>query len=402
MQRATKRKMAYSALVAALMLAGVVGAQDKKPADKPLEHSTLDESIYQSLRGIIDHGADLYNQGDWNGCYRLWEGALMGLKPLLGDRQLRSWAKPSANDNTVYTEALKGLQSQLGDRPALQNVIEIALSSARQTPQTYRRAFILRVALDQLRAETKPAKSTAAKGAKPNGASAKNGTLWDRLGGEAGVTKIVDDFVNLAAPDAKVDFFRHGKFQMTPEQVVKMKREIVEQISKASGGPLKYTGPDMKKVHKGMGITEAQFNAAAAHLKKALEKNNVAAEDVKKVLDAVGNYRKEIVEPKKTEEEKPIEKKEEKKPAGKASVTGLVTLKGQLLKGGNVLFTDNQGKVAGKIAADGTYKVEGLKPGNYKLSIQGAAVPAAFTNPNTSGLTYDVKEGEQNHDIALQ
>lgn len=299
MQRATKRKMAFWALVAALMLAGVVGAQDKKPADKPLEGTTLDESLYQTLRGIIDHGADLYNQGDWNGCYRLWEGALMGLKPLLGDRQLRSWAKPAASDNTVYRDALKNLQSQLGDHPGLKKVIETALASAQQTPQVYRRAFILRVALDQLRAETKPAKTTAAKGAKPNGASSKKNTLWDRLGGEAGVTKIVDDFVNLAAPDAKVDFFRRGKFQMTPDQVVKMKREIVEQISQASGGPLKYTGPDMKKVHKGMGISEAQFNAAAAHLKKALEKNNVAAEDVKQVLDAVGSYRKEIVEPKK-------------------------------------------------------------------------------------------------------
>lgn len=397
MQRATKRKMAFWALVAALMLAGVVGAQDKKPADKPLEHSTLDESIYQTLRGIIDHGADLYNQGDWNGCYRLWEGALMGLKPLLGDRQLRLWAKPAASDNTVYRDALKNLQSQLGDHPGLKKVIETALASAQQTPQVYRRAFILRVALDQLRAETKPAKTTAAKGSKPNGASLKKNTLWDRLGGEAGVTKIVDDFVNLAAPDAKVDFFRRGKFQMAPDQVVKMKREMVEQISQASGGPLKYTGPDMKKVHKSMGITEAQFNAAAAHLKKALEKNNVAAEDVKKVLDAVGSYRKEIVEPKKEGR-----KKEEMKPAGAASVTGLVTLKGQLLKGGTVVFTDNQGNVAGKIDANGAYTVEGLKPGNYKVSVQGAAVPAAFNNPNTSGLTCDVKEGEQNHDIALQ
>jgi truncated hemoglobin YjbI len=312
MQRATKRKVAFTVLLAALVLAGAVGAQDKKPAGKPFERGTLDESIYQSLRGIIDHGADLYNQGDWNGCYRLWEGALMSLKPLLGDRQLRAWAKTAASDNTVYTEALKGVQSQLGDRPALKNVIDTALSTAQQTPQTYRRAFILRVALDQLRAETKPAKATAAKGTKPNGTPASKKTLWDRLGGEAGVTKIVDDFVNLAAPDPKVDFFRGGRFQMTADQVVKMKRELVEQISQASGGTLKYTGPDMKKVHESMGITEAQFNAAVAHLKKALEKNKVAPEDVKKVLDAVGSYRNEIVEPKIKEEKKREEKKSTK------------------------------------------------------------------------------------------
>ena len=96
------------------------------------------------------------------------------------------------------------------------------------------------------------------------------------------------------------------------EQIVKMKREFVEQISQATGGPLKYKGPDMKKVHKGMGITDEQFDAAVADLKKALEKNKVAAEDRKTILDAVENYRKEIVQPKKRGEEARREKGREK------------------------------------------------------------------------------------------
>lgn len=381
MQRATKQKMLLSAFVVALLLASAVGAQDKKPAGKPLERKDLDESIYQSLREIIDHGADLYNQGDWNGCYRLWEGALMGLKPLLDHR------------------------------PKLQETITDGIAKARQEPVLWQRAWVLRPVLNKIRADINadyPHRRKREPGEPPLAADeTKKKTLWDRLGGEAAVTKIVDDFVTLAGPDPKVDFFRGGKYKPSDAEVAKMKRELIEQISEASGGPLKYRGPDMKAVHKGMGITDAQFNAAAADLKKALEKNNVAEEDVKKVLDAVGSYRKAIVEPKKTkekkqEEEKPAEKKEEKKPAGKASVTGLVTLKGQPLMGGTIVFTDNQGNVTGKIAADGTYKVEGLQPGDYKLSFQGANVPAAYKNANTSGLTYTVKDGKQTFDIALQ
>jgi truncated hemoglobin YjbI len=106
-----------------------------------------------------------------------------------------------------------------------------------------------------------------------------------------------------------------------------MKREIVEQVSEAAGGPLKYTGPDMRKVHKGMGITDAQFDALAGHLKKALEKNKVAPADADAVLSAVNGYRKEIVEPKKTGDKNFEEKKEEKKEGNKqaaASVTGTV------------------------------------------------------------------------------
>src|SRR5215469_1232783 len=86
MQRATGWNLMLSVCLAAPMFAGVARAQDKKPAEKPLDRKALDESIYQNLRGTIDHGASLYNQGDWNGCYRLWEGALMTLKPMLDHR----------------------------------------------------------------------------------------------------------------------------------------------------------------------------------------------------------------------------------------------------------------------------------------------------------------------------
>ncbi|MHB1426055.1 MAG: group I truncated hemoglobin [Gemmataceae bacterium] len=300
MRRATRWKMAFSACVAVLVLVGAALADDTDSANKAMDRGSLDESIHQSLREIIDHGADLYNkQGDWNGCYRLWEGTLMSLRPLMGNRTIRAWAKPADANNSAYMDALKGLQARLGDRPGLKDVIDASLTSARQAPQLHHRAFVLRVALDQIRAATKAAPAVEEREQKLPDAPKASKTLWDRLGGEAGVTKVVDDFVNLTAPDAKVDFFRRGKYKLTAEQVTKMKRELIEQISQASGGPLKYTGPDMKTVHKGMGITDAQFDAAAANLKKALEKNNVAAEDVKKVLNAVAGYRKEIVEPKK-------------------------------------------------------------------------------------------------------
>ena len=415
MQQMTKGKIVFAAFLMVLMSANTVRPQDKKPTGKPLDRATLDETIYQNLRSIIDHGADLYNKGDWNGCYRLWEGTLMTLKPLLGERRLRSWAKTANSDNAVYMEVLKELQSQLRDRPDLKEVIDAALASARQTPQIYRRAFLLRVALDQIRAEIKPAKTIVAKEHKPSVAlESKKKTLWDRLGGEPGVTKIVDDFVALAPPDPQVDFFRGGKYKMTAEQVAKMKRELVEQISEASGGPLQYKGPDMKTVHKGMGITDAQFDALAADLKKALEKNNVAPEDVKKVLDAVGSYRKEIVEPKKPEEKKSGEKKpEEKKTTEKkseklladAQVVGKVMYQGKPATGAKISLTAADSKaVSATVAADGSYQLV-VKPGEYTVTVSGPAklgLPAKYAGVNTSGLKLSVRKGKVNYDLNLQ
>lgn len=375
MQQATSCKKVFSTLLAVLVLVGAAAAQEKKPSAKPLERKTLDESIYQSLRGIIDHGADLYNQGDWNGCYRLWEGALMSLKPMLDHR------------------------------PKLQEVIDGGLSKARQEAVLWQRAWALRPVLDRIRSDINadyPHKRKRDTREPPLAAvETKKKTLWDRLGGEPGVTKIVDDFVTLAAPDPKVDFSRGGKYKPTDADVAKMKRAIVEQISQASGGPLKYMGPDMKSVHKGMGITEAQFDAAGAHFKKALEKNKVAPEDVQKILDALGSYRKDIVEPKQGEEKKPAEKKEEKKPAGKSSIQGTVRLGGAFLSGGTVTFASKDGKAEAKIAADGSYKVEGIKPDVYKVSVKGANVPAVFGDPDKSGLTLTVRDGRNTYDIML-
>ncbi len=279
MRGLTRTKGLLLACWLAAVAVGAARAQDKKPMGKPLERRALDEAVYQSLREIINQGADMYNSSDWNGCYRLWEGALMSVRPLFEHR------------------------------PALLPVIDKALTDARRDPRVWHRAFVLRKAIDKIRSDidadyphaknTKEADKTPTPTPRP-----KPKTLWDRLGGESGATHIVDDFVNRAVEDPKVDFFRRNQYKIDAERIVKMKRELVEQISAATGGPLKYAGPDMKKVHKGMGITDAQFDALAADFKRALEQNKVGADDIKQLLDAIGSYRKEIVEPKKTEEKK--------------------------------------------------------------------------------------------------
>ncbi len=382
MQRLPRYRLVV-AFAAVLMTTGAAAAQEKKLDTKPLDRKALDESIYQSLRGIIDHGADLYNQGDWNGCYRLWEGALMSLKPMLDHR------------------------------PKLQEAIDGGLSKARQEPVQWQRAWALRPVLDKIRADINadyPHKRKREAGEPPFAkAETKPKTLWDRLGGEAGVSKIVDDFFTLAAPNPKIDFSRGGKYKPTPDQIAKMKRELVEQVSQASGGPLKYTGPDMKSVHKGMGITQAQFDAAATDFKKALEKNKVAPEDVKQILDALASYRKEIVEPKKTEEKKPegkkpAEKKEAEPPAN-AQVTGKVVYQGNPAVGAKLSFVAANGKaVSDTVAADGSYQLT-VQPGEYTITISGPAklgLPAKYAKANTSGLKVNVLGGEQTHDFNLQ
>jgi hemoglobin len=271
--------------VLALGLAAMAWADDKEKAAGPPDRKALDQGVYRALTDAINKGADLYNgtsdsPNDPAACYRLWQGALMALKPLL-DHQ-----------------------------PDWQKAIDAGLAEAEGTPQMKARAWVLRKVMDKIREEINP----KSKKTEPPVAT----TLWDRLGGEKTVVKVVDDFVAAAAANPEVNFSRGGKYKLTDEQVADLKKKLVDLISENSGGPRKYTGKKMKDVHKGMGISDAEFDACAGDLKAALEKNGAKPEDVSAVLRAVGMMRRDIVEAKKPEEKKTDDKKpEEKKPDDK-------------------------------------------------------------------------------------
>ena len=124
--------------------------------------------------------------------------------------------------------------------------------------------------------------------------------LYDRLGGETAIRAVVDDFVARAAADEKVNFARRGvaghEWQSTPENVQKLKDRLVQFLCVATGGPQKYEGQDMRTVHRGMQITDSQFDAAAGDLKASLDAHKVAPREQKELLDIVAATRGVIVE----------------------------------------------------------------------------------------------------------
>jgi hemoglobin len=119
-------------------------------------------------------------------------------------------------------------------------------------------------------------------------------SLYDRLGGEPGITKVVDDFVANVVTDPKIKephkkHFREG-------DVAGLKRKLIEQVGEATGGPQKYTGKSMKEAHRGLGITNADFDALVADLVQALDNNQVGKGEQTELLNILGGLRKEVVE----------------------------------------------------------------------------------------------------------
>ena len=115
-------------LVALTLAAGLAFADKDKDKDDPTETKGLDGTLYKGLRDVINRGVDLYRNDDPAGCYRLYEGSLMTMKPLLDHR------------------------------PELQKLIDKDLAGARRDPVMWRRAYTLRSTLDKVRADLNPKK----------------------------------------------------------------------------------------------------------------------------------------------------------------------------------------------------------------------------------------------------
>lgn len=123
-------------------------------------------------------------------------------------------------------------------------------------------------------------------------------SLYDRIGGEAALTKVVDDFVAKAAANPKVNFSRSGKFALSDAAVKTLKMHLVDFLGSAFGGPQKYTGRSMRESHKGMAITQAEFDALAADLRGVLEANKVPKAEIGEIMKIAASTAPDIVEKK--------------------------------------------------------------------------------------------------------
>jgi truncated hemoglobin YjbI len=118
-------------------------------------------------------------------------------------------------------------------------------------------------------------------------------SLWDRLGGEEKVRAIVHEWLEAAIKDPKLNLYRGAKFK--PDQAT-TEKQVVLFLSQLTGGPLKYEGRDMKKVHAGMKITEAEFNALTGHLAVVMKGNGYPPAYVDELVAKLSTTKPDIVD----------------------------------------------------------------------------------------------------------
>ena len=118
-------------------------------------------------------------------------------------------------------------------------------------------------------------------------------TLYQRLGGYDAIAAVVDDFVMQLATDPSLGALFKGHSE---DSIKKIRQHVIDFICNAAGGPSSYTGRDMKTSHKGLGITEAQWNKSVEYLKATLDKFKVTEKEQNELFAAVFSVKNDIVE----------------------------------------------------------------------------------------------------------
>ena len=120
--------------------------------------------------------------------------------------------------------------------------------------------------------------SFAKEACKTKWTKAREDSLYQKLGGKGAIDATVEAFyIKVLADDRVKQFFADVSMD-------KQRRKQKEFLSAAFGGPLPWTGKDMRKAHEGMGLTEVHFNAIAENLVATLKDLKISQELIDQVV----------------------------------------------------------------------------------------------------------------------
>jgi len=113
-------------------------------------------------------------------------------------------------------------------------------------------------------------------------------TLYERLGGGAAITAIVDGAIVDVAADPRIN-------QRFANLGPGLARNLGDLICLRTGGPCKYIGADMSAAHEGMFIRDEEFDALVEDMAKSLDKSKAPPREKDEVLVIFRQMRNAIV-----------------------------------------------------------------------------------------------------------
>ena len=118
-------------------------------------------------------------------------------------------------------------------------------------------------------------------------------SLYDRLGGYDAIVAVANDLLPRLQSDPKLG--RYWAHRGT-DGMEREKQLLIDFLSTSAGGPLYYRGRDMLTAHRGMGISESDWNTFLGHAAATLAKFKVPDREQSEVVAFVQSLKSQIVE----------------------------------------------------------------------------------------------------------
>jgi hemoglobin len=113
-------------------------------------------------------------------------------------------------------------------------------------------------------------------------------TLYERIGGESVIERLLDHFYHRITHDSEIGHF------FTHVPVDKLKRMQREFFAMATDGPVTYSGRPLSQVHHPLAISRREFERFTGHLVTTLEEVGIDEQDRHEILAKINLYAGEI------------------------------------------------------------------------------------------------------------
>ena len=118
-------------------------------------------------------------------------------------------------------------------------------------------------------------------------------TLYQRLGGYDAISAVANNLLDRLMQDEQLGRFWQNR---GTDGINREKQLLIDYLCASSGGPMLYTGRDNQTSHKGMGITESDWNVFMNYLEDTLQHFQVPAAEKDQVLAFIGSTKVDIVD----------------------------------------------------------------------------------------------------------
>jgi hemoglobin len=118
-------------------------------------------------------------------------------------------------------------------------------------------------------------------------------TLYERLGGYDAITAVANDLLPRLQGDAALGRFWQNRGE---DGINREKQLLIDFLCSSAGGPLLYTGRDMKTSHEGMKISEADWTTFMGHLRATLDSFQLPEAEYGDVIAFIESTKADMVE----------------------------------------------------------------------------------------------------------